>query len=157
RKRSADRLRGGRRWPVLRFSRTGGRGAGRAIVRRLIQVLLATGVISVVGVLYAPSRLAFPDRATVGPNTGYSDEPITRALRIDMAKASALLAQSPIWEPEAQRDIYLTQGGWRWRVLALQSGGAFAFRRPFSHAIVVNRCDLDADRVSNGRAIGGMR
>ncbi len=124
---------------------------------RLLQIFLLTLVIALVGVIYAPLLLAFPYKQSVGPITVYSETPIMPALETDMTKADALLAESPIWQPNAHRDIYLTQGGWRWRLLALQSGGAFAFRRPFTNAIVVNRSDMNGDRVSNGRAIGGVR
>lgn len=41
--------------------------------------------------------------------------------------------------------------------MAIQSPGAFAFRRPFSSAIVFNSSDVGADRVTNGRVIGGTR
>ncbi len=66
-------------------------------------------------------------------------------------------ASREVYTGPLDRSLFLTGGGWRWRLLAIQSPGAFAFRRPFSSAIVFNRSDIGADRVTNDRAVGNTR
>ncbi|MEG3161498.1 hypothetical protein U1763_13390 [Sphingomonas sp. LB2R24] len=48
-----------------------------------------------------------------------------------------MLRASPIYTGSLDRSLFLTDGGWRWRFLAIQSPDAFAFRRPFSSAIIL--------------------
>lgn len=104
---------------------------------------------------YAPWMLAFPYRAAFGSTVVYSEQPILPQLRSELARADELLAQSPLWAGSVRRTIYLTDGGWRWTALGARR--SFAFRRLFSDAIVVNRSDIEHDRVANGRTIGGVR
>ena len=123
--------------------------------RILIGVAL---VLLIAGPLREPRLLAFPYEATVGADHIYSAKPVTAAqLRPLIGRANALVAASPIHDGSESRDIYLTDGGWRWTWLAGSSQGAFALTRPFSAAVIVNRADLMRDRVYNGAAIGGMR
>jgi hypothetical protein len=110
-----------------------------------------------VAVVHAPQLLAFPFEEHVGGVTVYAERPIDPRIASELARADGLLRASPIYTGPLDRSLFLTDGGWRWRLLAIQSPGAFAFRRPFSSAIVFNHSDVAADRVTNGRAIGGTR
>ncbi|WP_259467313.1 hypothetical protein [Sphingomonas sp. PP-F2F-G114-C0414] len=118
---------------------------------------MAIFLLLAVAVVYAPQLLAFPHEQRIGTVTVYAERPIDPRIGSKLARAEGLLRASPIYTGPLDRSLFLTDGGWRWRLLAIQSPGAFAFRRPFSSAIVFNRSDIPADRVTNGRAIGGIR
>lgn len=125
--------------------------------RIAFRVAAIAAVCAACSIAYAPYLLAFPYEVRIGDVTVYSEMPITPRLNEVLQRADTLLDQSQLNEPHAPRDIYLTSGGWRWRVLALQSAGAFGLRRPFTHALVFNRVNIAADQVGSGRDIGGVR
>jgi hypothetical protein len=140
--------------------------AGGATIRRAL--LFAAGgrwglrlTVPLIGfayvVLCAPAALAFPYQQRLGTTTVYSDALIAPEIHQVVSRADRLLAASPINRPGMTRQIVLTDGGWRWRLLALNLRGAVAFRRPLSNVLVFNRSDVAADRVSNGAALGGTR
>ncbi|MEG3083191.1 hypothetical protein U1707_06025 [Sphingomonas sp. PB2P12] len=108
-------------------------------------------------IVYAPQLLAFPYKQRIGTVTVYAERPIDPRIGSELTRAEGLLRSSPIYTGPIARSLFLTDGGWRWRLLAVQSPGAFAFRRPFSSAIVFNHSDTAADRVTNARPIGGTR
>lgn len=106
--------------------------------------------------LYAPAALAFPHYAEIGTTKVYSTEPILPVLEERIARADHLLAKSPLYESDLRRTIVLTDGGWRWRVMAVGYSDAVALRRPFSSLLLFNRSDVAADRVSNkSRSLSG--
>jgi hypothetical protein len=107
--------------------------------------------------LYVPAALAFPYRAQFGATTVFADKPIAPVMAERLARADRLLAASPIDVPGIPRQVVLTDGGWRWRIMALGMSGAIALRRPFGNVLVFNRNDVAADRVWNGAAIAGER
>ena len=129
------------------------RRRGQGPVRWVVSVLL----LLTVGVVYAPQLLAFPYKQRIGTVTVYAERAIDPRIGSELARAEGLLRASPLYTGPLDRSLFLTDGGWRWRLLAIQSPGAFAFRRPFSSAIVFNRSDIGADRVTNGRAVGNTR
>lgn len=124
--------------------------------RRLAGWLLVFGAVLTVSVSLAPGLLAWPYQAKRGDTRIYSETVIPPQIDRVLARSDALLARSPIHRA-GPRAIFLTDGGWRWDVLALTSRGAFALRRPFRDAIVINASDVAADRVENGAAVGGTR
>jgi hypothetical protein len=105
----------------------------------------------------APQLLAWPYSAEIGGTHIYSEAPIPPQMRSVLARSDALLARSPLAAPGLERRLFLTDGGWRWELLALTSQGAFALRRPYRDAIIVNASDVAADRVENGAPVGGVR
>jgi len=119
------------------------------------------GFLFVIALLFsvsaAPRLLAFPYSAEIGGTRVYSERPIPPAMANVLARSRSLLARSPLDDPALPSSLFLTDGGWRWSLLALTSRGAFALRRPFRDSIVVNASDVAADRVETGRAIGGRR
>ncbi len=120
--------------------------------------LVAAMVLAPAVVLFrVPAALAFPYRAQIGTTTILSDQPIDPAIPRILRRADALLAHSPLWRPGLRRQLVLTDGGWRWRVLAIGTADAIALRRPFSDALFFNRSDVARDRVSNGAGLGGVR
>jgi hypothetical protein len=130
----------------------------------VIRWLSRVGALLTVALLalpFAPGVLAFPFHAQFGQDHVAS---VTRiepdAARAVLARSHALIASGPLArQPAPPLNIYLTDGGWRWRVLARQpfGGGPFAETRAFSTAVIVNSAELAADRVRNGRAVGGVR
>lgn len=111
------------------------------------------------GPLLAPQLLAFPHYGESNGDRIWSVEPIDpAALEAVTKRANALIAKSPIATGDEGRDIFLTDGGWRWAWLSAPSSyGAFALSRPLGEPIVLNRSDLASDLVTNGAARGGER
>lgn len=106
----------------------------------------------------APQLLAFPYHAQVGASEVWSETPLPRpALDRVFGRAAQLVASSPIAQVPESRHVFLTQGGWRWRWLALNTSGAFAMTRAINDAIIVNRNDIITDRAWNGATLGGSR
>lgn len=121
-----------------------------------LRVLLII-VLVVIVELRVPAALAFPYRAKIGETVIYADQPIDPDIGQVLERADRLLQASPINIPGVRRQIVLTDGGWRWKALALNSSGAIAIRRPFSDALIFNRSDIRNDRVTNGAPLGGTR
>ncbi|NJR79934.1 hypothetical protein [Sphingomonas corticis] len=139
--------------PPARFRRLAAIVLGGRWGVRVLPVLALAALV----VLKVPAALAFPYRVDVGATTVYAERPVGAAIVPVLARADRLLAASPIDEPGLRRQIVLTDGGWRWRLLALNLHGAVALRRPFSDVLLFNRSDVARDRVSNGAAISGTR
>jgi hypothetical protein len=138
----------GRAWGWWRRRGRAVRIAGRVLLAA-VALLVAVGV--------APQLLAWPYSADFGATRVYSEAPIPPEMRRVLARADALDAASPLADPRLARTIFLSDGGWRWDLLALTGYGAFGLRRPFRDAIVVNASDIAADRVENGAPVGGAR
>lgn len=120
---------------------------------RTLPVLLIAAFV----MLRAPAVLAFPYEAQVGRTRILSDRPIGPRIGAVLARADRLLRASPLFDPAIERQIVLTDGGWRWRILSVGEGDAVALRRPFSNVLLFNRSDVYTDRVTNGAALGGTR
>ena len=119
-------------------------------------------IISIVALLVvptaAPAMLFFPYSAQSGGHQVYSETPIDQAALDLITKRSASLVQaSPLARPSEPRQIFLTEGGWRWLWLTTRSRNAFAISQRVGEAIIFNRSDLASDRVRNGGAVGGER
>ena len=112
--------------------------------------------------VFAPEVLAFPHHRTIGETAVYSDTPLPANLPQVLARSDALLHASAIYGPGYARRIFLTDGGWRWHLLALQTSDAFALTRALSGAMLVNRSDVANDRVfsratgSRSRTLSGV-
>ena len=120
---------------------------------------LALGALAVAFgiVVHCPAALAFPYHRSVDGIDVFAERPIAPQIAQVVRRSQSLIAVSPIATARHGTQIFLTGGGWRWRVLVLQSADAFAISRPFSSAIVLNRNDVARDRIFNGRAVGGER
>ena len=125
-----------------------------------------TAAVALISPLSAPQLLAFPNSARSQGSVVWSETPLARpALDKVIDRTTALVAQSPLAERRGEtRHIFLTDGGWRWTWLALQSRDGFALSRGFTETIVVNRSSLANDRVVSGlrvrvdgKAVGGRR
>ena len=136
----------------FRFLRRKPKSRSRRNTERALLALVGLfGVIS-----FYPELLLWPYSAERGHTKIYSDRPIPPEIDRVLARSDALLGKSPIHEPFARR-LFLSDGGWRWRLLALRTSGAFAFRRPLSNALVFNKNDIAADLIDTGRAVAGKR
>lgn len=132
---------------VRRFLLPGGRrGFGLALAALAVSLTF----------LYAPAALAFPHYAEIGNTKVYSTEPILPDLEQRIARADRLLAQSPLHDPDLRRTLVLTDGGWRWPLMAFGHSDTIALRRPFSSTLLFNRSDVVADRMLTGpRSLSG--
>lgn len=118
------------------------------------QAAYAAAALALASPLFAPQLLAFPYSATIRKHRVYSEQPITASLQTVVAEADARVGRSALaGARESDQPIFLTDGGWRWALLALQSRDAFAVSRAPTEVIVVNRSDPDRDRIVTDRAI----
>ena len=129
--------------------------------RRRLSFALGLPLTLWMSALAAPQLLAFPHHAEIGTTRVYSETPFrTDDMRRILARSDTLTARTGRSDPAGTR-IFLTDGGWRWTILALTSRRAFAYTRPIStivsDAVIVNRADPSADMAVNGRAVGGKR
>jgi hypothetical protein len=107
---------------------------------------------------FAPELLAFPYHAQSHGSDVWSETSLPQA-KLDkvIGASAALVEQSPLAQRSEPRRIFLTTGGWRWFWLAVPQHGAFGVSRGPRETIVINRSDVGADRVWNGRSLGGVR
>jgi hypothetical protein len=108
-------------------------------------------------VQFVPEVLAWPHKATLDGTNIYSDRPIGSDIKQVMARSNTLLRASAIYSDSYGKRIFLTDGGWRWKLLSLQSLSAFGHTRPLSEAVIINDASIADNKVRNGRAIGGVR
>jgi hypothetical protein len=112
----------------------------------------------IVSVFFMPQWLLFPHHRIVEGVSVYSDAPIPDEAAGVAERSGALLQASALFKRgEAFGPIFLTDGGWRWRLLSVGAGGSFALTRPSTESIVVNRSDFRSDKVWNGSSIAGER
>ena len=123
---------------------------------RVVRLVLNAALLLFAATLVAPQLLFFPYAARAGGWEIQSEQPIPPEIAQVVARADALLAASPINQPQPRR-VFLTDGGWRWHLLAVKSADAFGLTRPVSEAIIINSSDVAGDVVRNGREVGGRR
>lgn len=128
-------------------------------MRKWLAPLAATPVAMLVLAVFAPQVLAFPYKAEVDGQVVWSELPASREdLSRVLGRSRALLARTPLATGDEAQHIFLTDGGWRWRVLSLSASGGFALTRPLTDpVIIINRSDVADDRVWNGAGVGGER
>ena len=124
---------------------------------RSLRYLLSGVLVLWFAVLCAPQLLAWPDSIRIGQTRIYAEEPIAPKIRSILARSDALLKSSTIYSDGDGRRIFLTNGGWRWRLLSFPGGGAFAYSKPLTEAIIVNRNSIAKDLAWNGQTFGGQR
>lgn len=122
---------------------------------RLVNCGLALIGLLLGSVIVAPQLLAFPHVAEIGGSRIYAERPIDREATTRMlTRADARLATSPLFDAPVGKRVFLTDGGWRWHVLAMTSGGALGLTRPWSDivsdAVILNRSDVVGDRMMGG-------
>jgi hypothetical protein len=108
-------------------------------------------------VQFVPEVLAWPHKTVLAGTSIYSEQPIGPNIKPIMARSDELLRRSAIYSDGYGKRIFLTDGGWRWKLLSLQSLGAFGHTRPVSEAVIVNRTSISEDKVRNGLDLGGVR
>lgn len=115
-------------------------------------------------VVAAPQLLAFPHVATIGATRVYAEAPIDRvAIAQVLQRADARVATSPLHAGPVGTRVFLTDGGWRWRLLALTASDTIGFTRPLSDvvsdAVILNRSDIRRDSISSrygSRSLSGV-
>lgn len=125
--------------------------------RRLRWLFPAAVAVALVPV-HVPALLLFPYKAEAAGFTVRSETPLPPAqLRPILDDAARRLARSPLAPAERHFNIYLTQGGWRWRWLALNAASSFAVTRSLTGNTVLNRSDLARGVVHAPRTVGAQR
>jgi len=108
--------------------------------------------------LLAPQLLAFPHKAQTELGPVWSEDKLDPAmLKRAVDKAHKRLNTSPLARSDERRDIFVTNGGWRWTYLANTVSDAFALTRPLNDAIIINRTDPSSGIVRNGDSVAGQR
>ena len=115
--------------------------------------------VAVMAVRFAPNLLLWPFSHQVGVVRIYAESPIPPQATAIIRSALHYRSRSPIAGPPTAQNIYLTNGGWRWRLLALTASDAFAVSIPVVENIIVNASSIDRNeiRLRTGRAFGGVR
>lgn len=129
----------------------------RRHLRKSIGIAVAVLVAGLASAVYTPQVLAFPYKAKFGETTVRSERPLPADFGKTIAAADALVAKSGIYRGPVPRSIFLTEGGWRWRLISLQLSGTVAYTRPLGNLIVVNDSDPMADSARNHIRFGGIR
>ncbi len=133
--------------------------------RRRVLTLINSGFallgLCLASVIAAPQLLAFPYQAQIGATRIYAESPVDIAkARQMLRRADERLATSPLHDGPVGTRIFLTDGGWRWRVLALSSSDAVGLTRPLSDvvsdAVILNRSDVARDRTNSVRTLSGI-
>ena len=125
--------------------------------RKVRLMFSIAAAVALIGSAFFPEALAFPYHRQVGDTSVYSETPISPEIVNVLARSDRLLRASPIFSSHYGHRIFLTNGGWRWKILSFPSFGAFALTRQLSEAIIVNRSDVAQDHVQNGRPIADER
>lgn len=127
-------------------------GAGRGVLMRIAVIgslAVTISVIYLIASLFHPPLLLFPHMRMVGATPVYSESPIPDEIEGVIGRADTLVRTSPLFTPEGlERPVYLTNGGFRWRLLSFGST-ALALSRPVVETIVVNRSRVVTDQVWN--------
>ncbi len=124
----------------------------------VIAALAGLSVTYLAASLLWPVLLLFPHERRVGKTVVYSEAPIPDNIDALVRRSDDLLRTSELFESQAlSRPIFITRGGWRWRLLAFDTAAAFAQTRPLGENIVVNRADIARDRVWRGAPVAGER
>lgn len=117
--------------------------------------IIAAAILTIV---HVPEVLAFPYHRQVGESEIYSDMPIPAAIDMVLKTSNRLLRHSAIYDPHGYgRRLVLTDGGWRWQLLAVGMPGTLALSRAGSEAIVINRSDVSHDVVFTTATVSGGR
>lgn len=130
----------------------------RSLAFTFVGWLIALPVLFWVAILLSPKLLAFPFHANIGDKSVYSEAPLSAEINLVIDRSDALLRQSKIFSQAHGKFIYLTNGGWRWRLLSFPgSPDAFGLTWPFIETIVINQSDIVADKVFSKAAKGRSR
>jgi hypothetical protein len=110
--------------------------------------LIAAALLAVPAAAMArPSLLPWGWHGQVGRFDVYAEAVPAPDLQTELARSAALLSTSPMDDPAVHPTLYLTDGGWRWHLLALTQGGSFAVTRTMLGGTIVNRSDVAHDAV----------
>lgn len=124
---------------------------------RRLRWLLPAAVAVALAPVHVPALLLFPYTAEAAGFTVHSEAPLPPdQLRPILDDAAKRLSRSPLTAGQ-HGDLYLTQGGWRWRWLALNAAGSFAVTRSLTGVSVFNRSDLARGVVQAPRKVGPER
>lgn len=121
-------------------------------------VLAGISVVYVAASVLSPGLLLFPYERRIGATTVYSEIPIPDGIGAVIGRSDDRLRTSDLFKPGVLGGrIFITQGGWRWRLLSFDTPKAFAQTRPFGDNVVINRADVALDKVWTGAPIAGER
>ncbi len=119
------------------------------LVAVIVSLAATISVIYLIASLFHPPLLRFPHIRMVGATPVYSESPIPDEIEGVVGRADTLVRTSPLFAPDVlERPVYLTNGGFRWRLLTFGST-ALAISRPVVETIVVNRSKVSTDQVWN--------
>ena len=117
---------------------------------------IAAALLFVAAGLYLPASLFFPRMLFFSPS-GDGRRDAGRFVDADpaemedvIARADARVRASAIFEPAVlRRPVFLTDGGFRWRILSFGAGTSFGLTRSLGGSTVINRSNAVEDRVWN--------
>ena len=130
-------------------------------VHKIASMVLAVAGISYLLLLVFPQAL-FAYSAEHGKFRVYSREPLGIEIAQVLDKAEDKLKNSPIYDADVRRDIYLTDSHSMYALLSHKAYRSFANSVPFIDNVFINKTDVAADRVilnrefSNTRSLSGV-
>jgi hypothetical protein len=92
--------------------------------------------------------------------TLHADRALPAEARDVVARATAKVRRSPLFDEERHHDVYISADAWRWRIVANVHPGAGAVAlAPIGRAVFVRRAHIARNRVyrSDGRELGTDR
>ena len=107
-----------------------------------------------VAVTVSPKLLAFPYHAQIGDTLIWSEAPIAPHMKDILGRSDALLRKSGVYSDGYGKSIYLTSGGWRWKLISVRSSNGFAISKAFTENIIINQSDIATDKVFSSAAEG---
>ncbi len=128
--------------------------------RRIASIIFAALVAVPLVARAAPQILFWPHHAQLAGFDVYANAPISPQLASHLAAAKSRLQAQGNYDVPIRKKLFLTDGGWRWNLLALRSYRAFAISLPITEAIIVNQSDQPANRISLSpkiHGVGGVR
>jgi hypothetical protein len=125
--------------------------------KTIISLILSWVILFIIVIRIAPQFLIWPHYTKIGYFDVYSEEVIDPHVSKILQSAQELIVRSSIRSTAFSRSIFLTNGGWRWKLISLRSSGAFAISIPFTEAIITNETRLRENIILTGRIRGGIR
>ena len=125
-------------------------------VHQMANRVIALVALPFVSIILAPQLLAWPHKLVVGDTTIYAEHPIAPEIKSVLTQSDALLRRSAIYSDSYGKRIFLTEGGWRWRLLALNNAGGLAISRPLG-SIIITHNSVSENWVKSDGQIGKTR
>ena len=143
-------------WRRMRMSFERRRRRPRSRLYRVTNWAVAVLGIAYLLLIFNPNLL-FAHSLRIGPFDIHSDRPIAKQVRDVAANAERRLAASPLYADDQRFEIFIAEDDWRRWLLNPRGAKAFGAHIIFTGKIILNRCDIEANRIFNDRPLYNVR